>query len=135
MCTYPVPVPVPAPCCSVKPPQRKRQYTSTSTGFVAAGGERWLLTNAHSVDYHTQVCVNLGGGQHGGARGQVVYRLLISVQQGAKLQVTCTTDTPPVQHIQRIHSVDVEEEGTSEEICGAASDSGRHAGRQQPMTL
>jgi hypothetical protein len=35
--------------------QRKRQYTSTSTGFVAAGGERWLLTNAHSVDYHTQV--------------------------------------------------------------------------------
>jgi hypothetical protein len=37
------------------PAQRKRQYTSTSTGFVAAGGERWLLTNAHSVDYHTQV--------------------------------------------------------------------------------
>jgi len=41
-------------CCAPSP-QRKRQYTSTSTGFVAAGGERWLLTNAHSVDYHTQV--------------------------------------------------------------------------------
>jgi hypothetical protein len=38
------------------PWQRKRQYTSTSTGFfVAVNGQRWLLTNAHSVDYHTQV--------------------------------------------------------------------------------
>ena len=28
-----------------------------ATGFIVAGrheGERWLLTNAHSVDYHTQ---------------------------------------------------------------------------------
>lgn len=40
------------------PWQRKRQFTSTSTGFIIQGrreGERWLLTNAHSVDYHTQV--------------------------------------------------------------------------------
>ncbi|KAI8477127.1 MAG: trypsin-like serine protease [Monoraphidium minutum] len=38
------------------PWQRKRQYPSSSSGFVAAaGGERrWILTNAHSVDYHTQ---------------------------------------------------------------------------------
>ncbi len=38
------------------PWQRKRQYTSTSTGFaVGDPQQRWLLTNAHSVDYHTQV--------------------------------------------------------------------------------
>jgi hypothetical protein len=40
------------------PWQRKRQFTSTSSGFIVAGpapGDRWLLTNAHSVDYHTQV--------------------------------------------------------------------------------
>lgn len=39
------------------PWQRKRQENSTSTAFMVAGpqGERWLLTNAHSVDYHTQV--------------------------------------------------------------------------------
>ncbi len=38
------------------PWQRKRQYTSSSSGFIVQGaqGERWLLTNAHSVDYHTQ---------------------------------------------------------------------------------
>jgi hypothetical protein len=30
--------------------------TSTSSGFIATDGKkRWLLTNAHSVDYHTQV--------------------------------------------------------------------------------
>ena len=39
------------------PWQRLRQHASTSSGFlVAAGtGERWLLTNAHSVAYHSQV--------------------------------------------------------------------------------
>lgn len=39
------------------PWQRKRQENSTSTAFMVAGPkkERWLLTNAHSVDYHTQV--------------------------------------------------------------------------------
>lgn len=38
------------------PWQRKRQYPSSSSGFVAAAGDkRWILTNAHSVDYHTQV--------------------------------------------------------------------------------
>lgn len=37
------------------PWQRKRQYTSTSSGFVVQeGGQVWLLTNAHSVEYHTQ---------------------------------------------------------------------------------
>ena len=40
------------------PWQRKRQFATTSTGFlIDAGGEghRWLLTNAHSVEYHSQV--------------------------------------------------------------------------------
>lgn len=39
------------------PWQRKRQYASTSSGFMVAGpaGEKWLLTNAHSVDYFSQV--------------------------------------------------------------------------------
>lgn len=40
------------------PWQRKRQYASTSTGFMVTAqqaGERWLLTNAHSVEYHSQV--------------------------------------------------------------------------------
>ncbi len=40
------------------PWQRKRQYASTSTGFMVAvreGNDRWLLTNAHSVEYHSQV--------------------------------------------------------------------------------
>lgn len=41
------------------PWQRKRQFASTSSGFVINGpkGERWLLTNAHSVEYHSQVKV------------------------------------------------------------------------------
>jgi hypothetical protein len=38
------------------PWQRKRQYPSSSSGFIVSAGERrWILTNAHSVDYHTQV--------------------------------------------------------------------------------
>ena len=43
------------------PWQRKRQYASTSSGFMVAGpdGQRWLLTNAHSVEYHSQVCASL----------------------------------------------------------------------------
>ena len=38
------------------PWQRKRQYASTSSGFLVSGpeGERWLLTNAHSVEYSSQ---------------------------------------------------------------------------------
>jgi len=44
------------------PWQRKRQTTSTSSGFVATfNGSRCLLTNAHSVDYHTQVKVKRRG--------------------------------------------------------------------------
>ncbi|XP_028778629.1 protease Do-like 9 [Neltuma alba] len=35
------------------PWQRKRQYSSSSSGFVIAG--RRVLTNAHSVEHHTQV--------------------------------------------------------------------------------
>ena len=34
------------------PWQRKRQFSSTSSGFVISG--RRILTNAHSVDHHTQ---------------------------------------------------------------------------------
>jgi S1-C subfamily serine protease len=34
------------------PWQRKRQYSSTSSGFIISG--RRILTNAHSVDHHTQ---------------------------------------------------------------------------------
>ncbi len=39
------------------PWQRKRQYASTSSGFMVQGakGQKWLLTNAHSVEYHSQV--------------------------------------------------------------------------------
>ncbi|KAK3232856.1 hypothetical protein CYMTET_56808 [Cymbomonas tetramitiformis] len=45
------------------PWQRKRQYSSTSTGFAIQSpqGERRLLTNAHSVEYHTQVKVKSRG--------------------------------------------------------------------------
>ena len=35
------------------PWQRKRQYSSTSSGFITAGQR--ILTNAHCVDHHTQV--------------------------------------------------------------------------------
>ncbi|KAK9863347.1 hypothetical protein WJX84_008229 [Apatococcus fuscideae] len=41
------------------PWQRKRQYTSTSSGFVIDGNR--ILTNAHSVDHHTQVKVRRRG--------------------------------------------------------------------------
>ena len=44
------------------PWQRKRQYTSTSSGFVIDGSR--ILTNAHSVDHHTQVTLNLSTGLH-----------------------------------------------------------------------
>ena len=39
------------------PWQRKRQFATTSSGFIVdSGGERpYLLTNAHSVEYHSQV--------------------------------------------------------------------------------
>ena len=39
------------------PWQRSRQYATTSTGFMVEGGgnQKWLLTNAHSVEYHSQV--------------------------------------------------------------------------------
>ncbi|KAL0022757.1 hypothetical protein WJX77_012242 [Trebouxia sp. C0004] len=45
------------------PWQRKRQYSSTSSGFMVKNGEgqRCLLTNAHSVEYHTQVKVKRRG--------------------------------------------------------------------------
>ncbi|KAI7836909.1 hypothetical protein COHA_009241 [Chlorella ohadii] len=39
------------------PWQRMQQFTSKSTGFAVQteDGQRWLLTNAHSVSYNTQV--------------------------------------------------------------------------------
>eukprot|EP00959_Pyramimonas_sp_CCMP1952_P472315 9499846-Pyramimonas_sp.AAC.2 len=37
------------------PWQRRRQYQSTSTGFVIDVERKRLLTNAHSVEHHTQV--------------------------------------------------------------------------------
>ncbi|KAL4447366.1 hypothetical protein ABPG77_007399 [Micractinium sp. CCAP 211/92] len=49
------------------PWQRKRQYSSTSSGFVVVGDgsdgqtQRYLLTNAHSVEYFTQVKVKKRG--------------------------------------------------------------------------
>ncbi|PRW56735.1 Protease Do-like 9 isoform A [Chlorella sorokiniana] len=46
------------------PWQRKRQYASTSSGFVVLGeqaGQRYLLTNAHSVEYFSQVKVKKRG--------------------------------------------------------------------------
>lgn len=56
--------------CTHSPPnfalpwQRKTQHTSGSTGFVISGpeGQRWLLTNAHSVSYHSQVKVRKRSG-------------------------------------------------------------------------
>lgn len=41
------------------PWQRKRQYSSSSSGFII--GERRVLTNAHSVEHHTQVKVKKRG--------------------------------------------------------------------------
>ena len=35
------------------PWQRKRQFSSTSSGFIIPGNR--ILTNAHCVDHHTQV--------------------------------------------------------------------------------
>ncbi|GAX82217.1 hypothetical protein CEUSTIGMA_g9645.t1 [Chlamydomonas eustigma] len=44
------------------PWQRKRQVTSTSSGFIATYQDKtYLLTNAHSVDYYTQVKVKRRG--------------------------------------------------------------------------
>ncbi len=49
------------------PWQRKRQYASTSSGFVVSGEgvdgkqQRYLLTNAHSVEYYSQVKVKRRG--------------------------------------------------------------------------
>jgi len=45
------------------PWQRKRQFSSTSSGFMVKGpkGENWLLTNAHSVEYHSQVKIKKRG--------------------------------------------------------------------------
>jgi S1-C subfamily serine protease len=45
------------------PWQRKRQYSSSSSGFLVQGpdGQIWLLTNAHSVEYHSQVKVKRRG--------------------------------------------------------------------------
>lgn len=50
-------LPVCAPC--QRRLQRKRQYSSTSSGFIISG--RRILTNAHSVDHHTQVKVKKRG--------------------------------------------------------------------------
>lgn len=41
------------------PWQRKRQYTSSGSGFIISG--RRILTNAHCVDHHTQVKVKRRG--------------------------------------------------------------------------
>lgn len=41
------------------PWQRKRQYSSSSSGFIISG--RRVLTNAHSVEHHTQVKVKKRG--------------------------------------------------------------------------
>ncbi|EIE20222.1 trypsin-like serine protease [Coccomyxa subellipsoidea C-169] len=41
------------------PWQRKRQFSSTSSGFIISG--KRILTNAHSVDHHTQVKVRRRG--------------------------------------------------------------------------
>jgi hypothetical protein len=41
------------------PWQRKRQFSSNSSGFII--GDRRVLTNAHSVEHHTQVKVKKRG--------------------------------------------------------------------------
>ena len=59
----------------IRPLQRKRQYASTSSGFVIWGpeGQRWLLTNAHSVEYHSQV-PPIALGREGLSRGGLLHR-------------------------------------------------------------
>ena len=41
------------------PWQRKRQFSSTGSGFIIPG--RRILTNAHCVDHHSQVKVRRRG--------------------------------------------------------------------------
>ena len=50
--------------CCVCTHHAAAQHSSGSTGFCISGpaGERWLLTNAHSVSYHSQVKVRKRGG-------------------------------------------------------------------------
>ena len=66
------------------PWQRKRQYSSTSSGFMVKNveGQRCLLTNAHSVEYHTQVCLVLALKSMSWLPHQTVTRLIC-------LQVVC----------------------------------------------
>ncbi|MFS7913485.1 putative peptidase S1, PA clan [Helianthus anomalus] len=43
------------------PWQRKRQYSSSSSGFIIGG--RRVLTNVHSVEHHTKVKVKKRGSE------------------------------------------------------------------------
>jgi V8-like Glu-specific endopeptidase len=62
------------------PWQRKRQYSSNSSGFMIAG--RRILTNAHCVDHHTQVR----------RWWKVVQRVITSSSRSS------TTSTPTTHH-------------------------------------
>jgi hypothetical protein len=75
------------------PWQRKRQFTSTSSGFIVSGpapGDRWLLTNAHSVDYHTQASL-----QHTAVRTEMLMRTAFLLQQSK----ICSDETWNVLHL------------------------------------
>merc|ERR1719235_2031170 len=76
------------------PWQRPRQYSSFSTGFVidspngaSGGGERWLLTNAHSVQYHTQVKVKKRGDDR-----KYVAKVLCTCREGDMALLTVEDD-------------------------------------------
>ena len=76
------------------PWQRARQYSSFSTGFVidspngaSGGGERWLLTNAHSVQYHTQVKVKKRGDDR-----KYVAKVLCTCREGDMALLTVEDD-------------------------------------------
>ena len=45
------------------PWQMRKQHQSSSTGFVIDLKRRWILTNAHSVEHHTQVRLKKRGSE------------------------------------------------------------------------
>ena len=72
------------------PWQRKRQYASTSTGFMVScqrEGERWLLTNAHSVEYHSQV--RRGAALSGKIFDSAFYRHGVGFRSGRRQMCGC----------------------------------------------
>ena len=82
------------------PWQRKRQYSSTSSGFVVAGdgGQRYLLTNAHSVEYYSQVGARIRGcGWWAGGGGLHIGRPLRNALSSGNFPLPAFVCLPPTQ--------------------------------------